>query len=89
MKNLIDKTFNLGRSVLLGIAVAFLIVSYTNMPVYAHDDDPRNMPGDIDSDNISNRDDVCIRENYNQNYHKLCLEDARRWAGFSRPLKTK
>ena len=76
MNNLIDKTFNLIRSVLLGIAVAFLIVPYTNMPVYAHDDDPRYWPGDLDADNISNRKDVCIRENYNDQYHRECLQGA-------------
>jgi len=72
-----EKGFALLRSVLLGLAVAFLIVPYTNMPVYAHDeDDPRNLPGDFDSDNISNKDDVCITESYYDDSHSECLAEA-------------
>ena len=75
MDQIIDKTFNLVRSVLLGIAVAFLIVPYTNMSVYAHDD-PREQPGDMDGDDIDNQTDVCVEDSYKQDYHEFCLEAA-------------
>ena len=45
---------------------------YTNL--YAHDDDPRNQPGDLDGDGIPNKTDVCIEDSYKQDYHENCLE---------------
>ena len=59
MTQLIDNFFNLTRMVALGAAVAFLVMPYTNIPVYAHDD-PRDSPGDMDGDQIENKTDVCI-----------------------------
>ena len=76
-----EKLFALTRSVLLGLAVAFLIVPYTNMPVYAHDDDPRKQPGDMDGDNIDNKLDVCIEDSFDLDYHGSCLESE----GLKRP----
>ena len=68
---IIDDTLNLTRCLLLGIAVAFLIVPYS----YAHRESPPPR-GDMDGDEIINKQDVCVETAYGVDYHKSCLENA-------------
>lgn len=69
MNKLIDHTFNYLRFALLGTAVAFLILPHSLL-ARQQGVDPW---GDNDNDDILNRIDVCIDEDYDMSYHSSCL----------------